>query len=121
MTMTRPFGTRIVAFVVLWLSCTYCMAEKLTIERLFAAPDLSGPTLRSARFSPDGKRVAYLRGKADNKDRLDLWAYDIASSKRALLVDSAVLDPQQQALSAEEAQRRERQRTAALGGILEYE
>jgi dipeptidyl-peptidase-4 len=119
--MTQPFGPRIVAFALSSLICGSCMAEKLTLERLFAAPDISGPSLRAAHFSPDGKRVAYLRGKADDKDRFDLWAYDVATGKHALLVDSAVLDPEQHALSAEEAQRRERQRTAALGGIVEYE
>ena len=48
----------------------------LTIERIFAAPDLSGPRLRDAKFSPDGRYVTYLQGKPDNKDQLDLWAFD---------------------------------------------
>jgi len=101
--------------------CSTATAEKLTIERLFAAPDLSGASLRSPHISPDGRFVAYLRGKDTNKDRLDLWGYDIAHHEHRLLVDSARLEPQQQALSAEEEQRRERQRTAALSGIVEYE
>ena len=96
-------------------------AERLTIERLFAAPDLSGPTLRSPSFSPDGKLVAYLKGRADNKDRYDLWAYDIARRQHRRLIDAAVLAPQESAPTAEEAQRRERQRTAALAGIVEYQ
>jgi len=97
------------------------LAEKLTLERLFAAPDLSGASLRSPHISPDGHFVAYLRGKDSNKDRLDLWAYDIARREHRLLVDSAVLEPHERALSAEEEQRRERQRTSALSGIVEYE
>ena len=97
------------------------MAANLTIERLFSGPDLSGASLRSPRISPDGRFVAYLKGKESNKDRLDLWAYDIAHHEHRLLVDSAVLEPQQRALSAEEESRRERQRTAALSGIVEYE
>ncbi len=96
-------------------------AEKLTIDRFFAAPDLSGPSLKSVKISPDGQRVAYLRGKDDDKDRLDLWSYGIASGKHALLVDSASLEPEPRALSAEETQRRERQRTSSLSGIVEYE
>jgi len=96
-------------------------AEKLTIERLFAAPDLSGASLRSPHISPDGRLIAYLKGKDSNKDRLDLWAYDIARHEHRLLVDSAVLEPHQRALSAEEEQRRERQRTSSLSGIVEYE
>ncbi len=97
------------------------MAEKLTIDRLFSGPDLSGASLRSPRISPDGRFVAYLKGKDTNKDQLDLWGYDIAHHEHHLLVDSAVLEPQQRALSAEEESRRERQRTAALSGIVEYE
>ena len=97
------------------------MAEKLTLSRLFSGPDLTGASLRSPRISPDGRFVAYLKGKDTNKDQLDLWGYDIAHHEHRLLVDSAVLEPQQRALSAEEESRRERQRTAALSGIVEYE
>ncbi|NDE00968.1 MAG: S9 family peptidase, partial [Gammaproteobacteria bacterium] len=63
----------------------------LTVERLFSAPDLSGASLRSPRFSPDGKLVTYLQGKSEAKDRLDIWAFDPASGRNALLVDSAAL------------------------------
>lgn len=107
--------------IILACMCSAATAEKLTIERLFAAPDLSGASLRSPRISPDGRFVAYLRGKDSNKDRLDLWAYDISRREHRLLVDSALLEPQQRALSAEEEQRRERQRTSSLAGIVEYE
>ena len=107
--------------IILLSMTSTALADKLTLERLFAAPDLSGASLRSPRISPDGHFVAYLRGKDNNKDRLDLWAYDIAHHQHRLLVDSAVLEPQERTLSAEEEQRRERQRTAALSGIVEYE
>ena len=80
----------------------------LSVERLFAAPDLSGASLRSPRFSPDGKLVTYLQGKSEAKDRLDIWAYDPASGRNALLVDSAVLAADEGALSPEEEARRER-------------
>ncbi len=93
----------------------------LTIERIFAAPDLSGASLRSPQISPDGHYVAYLRGSDRNKDRLDLWAYDIRAKKHTLLVDSSQLAPQERALSAEEEARRERQRTSSLSGIVEYQ
>ncbi|MCB1597166.1 MAG: S9 family peptidase [Gammaproteobacteria bacterium] len=96
-------------------------AEKLTLERLYAAPDLSGATLRSAQISPDGRLVAYLRGKPGNAGQLDLWAYDIKAGRHRLLVDSAVLESQPAGLSAEESQRRERQRSAAFSGIVEYQ
>jgi dipeptidyl-peptidase 4 len=96
-------------------------AEKLSIERIFAAPDLSGASLRSPQISPDGHLVAYLRGAEHNKDRLDLWAYDLVHRHHRLLVDAARLVPTEHALSTEEEQRRERQRTSSLSGIVEYQ
>jgi dipeptidyl-peptidase-4 len=97
------------------------MAEPLTVARIFAGPDLSGPSLREPKFSPDGRYVTYLQGKEDNKDQLDLWAFDTRSGKARLLVDSRAFAGDNEKLSAEEAARRERQRTASLRGIVEYE
>lgn len=95
-------------------------ADPLTLERIFAAPDLSGPSLRAAQISPDGRYVTWLQGTEDNKDRLDLWAHDIRAGKRLRLVDSTLLGPRDAPLAPEEAQRRERQRSSSLSGILEY-
>ena len=95
-------------------------AKDLTVERLFDAPDLQGPSLRQTRFSPDGKRVSYLRGRDDAPTVYDLWAYDIGAKSHRLLVDSRLLSPAEETLSAEEEARRERQRIAALRGIVEY-
>ena len=39
------------------LAAVPALCEPLTIERIFAAPDLSGTTLRNPRFSPDGRLV----------------------------------------------------------------
>ncbi|MDO8379602.1 MAG: hypothetical protein Q7T09_11510, partial [Phenylobacterium sp.] len=36
-------------------------AEKLTPERVYAAPDLTGPRARGVTLSPDGKLVTYLK------------------------------------------------------------
>jgi dipeptidyl-peptidase 4 len=96
-------------------------AAPLTVERIFGAPDLSGPRLLSPKFSPDGRYVTYLQGKSDNKDQLDLWAFDTRSGKARLLVDSRAVVGDAERLSAEEEARRERQRTASLRGIVEYE
>jgi len=122
MAITTPLAARRVLFVLL-LSLAFhsAGAEMLTIERIFAAPDLSGASLRSPQISPDGHYVAYLRGSDRNKDRLDLWAYDLRAKKHTLLVDSSQLVPQERALSVEEEARRERQRTSSLSGILEYQ
>lgn len=95
-------------------------AAELTIDRLFDAPALAGPIIMGVKVSPDGSRVTYLQGKQEDKDRLDLWEYNIRDAQARVLVDSAVVAPAQDRLSDEELSRRERQRTAALSGILEY-
>jgi dipeptidyl-peptidase-4 len=97
------------------------LSDPLTIARIFAAPDLSGPRLREPKFSPDGHRVTFLQGKADDKDQLDLWEFDARNGKSQLLVDSRAFVGENEKLSAEEAARRERQRTASLRGIVDYE
>jgi dipeptidyl-peptidase-4 len=94
--------------------------QPLTIDRLFDAPSLAGPAILNVKVSPDGTRVTYLKGREDDKDHLDLWAYDVHAGKARLLVDSRTLAPQDPSLSDEERARRERQRTASLSGILEY-
>jgi dipeptidyl-peptidase 4 len=97
-------------------------AEKLTLEALTnGKPLASVPGLNQGKISPDGKRVTFLRGKATLSTQLDLWEYDVASGKSQLLVDSKVLLPGEEVLSDEEKARRERQRTAALSGIVDYQ
>ena len=112
--------------VALALSLLGCMpvmksdAGELTIDRLFDAPALAGPAIVGLRVSPDNARITYLQGKPDDKNRLDLWQYDIATQHSELLVDANALSPPGQAISGEEMSRRERQRTAALSGIQDY-
>jgi dipeptidyl-peptidase 4 len=96
------------------------LAEQLTIERLFDGPSLAGPAAVGLKISPDGSRVTFLQGTPGNKDRLDLWEYSLRDGCARILVDSEALAPGPRSLSDEEQGRRERQRTAALSGILEY-
>src|ERR1700722_326987 len=93
---------------------------ELTIDRLFDTPALAGPSIAGLKISPDGSRVTYLQGKDQDKDCLDLWEYDIREGRANILVDSSALALAERGLSDEELNRRERQRTAALSGILEY-
>jgi len=119
--MHTRLASRWILLVLMTFTMSAARAEKLTIERLFTAPDLSGASLRAPQISPDGRLVAYLKGAERNMDRMDLWAYDIAKGHHRLLVDSSKLVPQEHALSSEEEQRRERQRTSSLSGIVEYQ
>ncbi|MGD8326317.1 MAG: S9 family peptidase [Sphingomonadales bacterium] len=93
--------------------------QNLTIERLFADPDLNGPRPARLTFSPDGQVAAFLKGKEDDAQQLDLWSYDVASGETKLLVDSRALEPADFELSEEEKARRERQRIRSRG-IVEF-
>jgi len=95
-------------------------SEQLTIERIYSSPSLNGQTPKSLRFSPDGTRVTYLQGKADDLHRYDLWEYNLASKENKLLVDSQSLFSGPENLSDEEKARRERQRIYGVG-IMEYQ
>ncbi|KAF1688701.1 S9 family peptidase [Pseudoxanthomonas taiwanensis] len=96
-------------------------ADKLTLEAITGSAPLAGPTLMTPKVSPDGARVTFLRGKDHDRNRLDLWEYDVASGQTRLLVDSDVVLPGDEVLSDEEKARRERQRIAALSGIVDYQ
>ncbi len=103
------------------LMATPVHAEKLTLEAITGSASLSGPSLNNAKISPDGKRVTFLRGKAEAANQLDLWEYNIASGKTQLLVDSKKLIAGEEVLSDEEKARRERQRIAGFSGIVDYQ
>src|SRR5271170_7640841 len=120
MAESRNSGRYLAPALVACAVATAPHAAELTIDRLFDAPALAGPTIVGLKISPDGSRVTYLQGKPDDKDRLDLWEYNIRDGHARLLVDSKTLAPSKEKLSDEELSRRERQRTAALSGILEY-
>lgn len=111
----------IFAMVFAMLTTAPASAEKLTLEALTGDAPLSGPSLMKPKIAPDGSRVAFLRGKDDNRFQLDLWEYDLASGETRLLVDSALVLPGKEVLSDEEKARRERQRIAALSGIVDYQ
>src|SRR3984957_18839695 len=120
MAESRNPGRYLAPAIVACAVATTPQAAELTIDRLFDAPALAGPTIIGLKISPDGSRVTFLQGKPSDKDRLDLWEYNIRDAQARLLVDSDLLAPGRKALSDEERSRRERQRTAALSGILEY-
>ena len=95
--------------------------EALTIERLYASPSLSGPAPRGVKFSPDGKRVTFLKAREAEQERFDLWAFDVATGEAAMLVDSKLLEPEDVTLSEEEKALRERKRIAGSKGIVSYD
>ena len=60
----------------------------LTLSRVFGSPELSGSQPRALRLSPDGTLLTSLRPRADEKERLDLWARDTRTGVERMLVDS---------------------------------
>ena len=95
--------------------------KPLTIERLFSSPSLSGPTPTGVKYSPDGKRVTFLKARADEGNRFDLWQFNVATGEQSLLIDSKLLEPEEVELSEEEKALRERKRIAGRKGIVSYD
>ena len=90
----------------------------LSLSRLFEAPNLSGPTPSLASFSPDGRRIAWLRPADDDHERLDLWVHDLDLGHARCVVDARSLGDER-ALSDVEKARRERLRIFSVG-IVEF-
>lgn len=112
----------LVASLALMIASTsMAHAEKLTLEAITGPLPLSGPTLMKPKVAPDGSQVSFLRGKEADRNQLDLWTYDIASGQTRMLVDSKVVLPGEETLSDAEKARRERQRIAAMTGIVDYQ
>jgi dipeptidyl-peptidase-4 len=114
--MIKPSLTVLATCIAL---STPVMAEKLTPERIFADPALNGPTAKGVALSPDGKRVTYLKAKAEAANVQDLWAADVKGGEPYRLIDSAALSSGAKELSEAEKARRERARVSSRG-IVEY-
>ena len=94
---------------------------QLTLDRVFASPDLAGPQPRALKLSPDGTLVTLLKPRADEKERLDLWAIDTRTGAERMLVDSKKTGSGA-ALSEAEKMQRERDRSVAGStGITGYD
>nr|WP_239019799.1 DPP IV N-terminal domain-containing protein [Sphingomonas suaedae] len=92
----------------------------LTLERVFASPDLAGVAPRALKLSPDGKFVTLLRNRPDDNQRYDLWAMDTATGEWRMLVDSLKLGTGAELSEAEKMQR-ERARIGGSKGIVAYD
>jgi len=95
-------------------------APELTFERVFASPSLDGPAPRQPKFSPDGRYLTLLRNREGDRERYDLWGFDIETREWRMLVDSEALGTGR-ALSEDEKMQRERARVGNLTGIISYQ
>ena len=64
-------------------------SKSLTIERIYGAPSLSGRTTPGIEWSPDSKRISYLR--RDNGS-VEMWTMDAATGERKVFVKGSVLE-----------------------------
>ena len=92
----------------------------LTFERVFASPALDGATPREAKLSPDGRYLAVLRAREDERERHDLWVFERETGDWRMLVDSEALGSGR-ALSEDERMQRERARIGDFVGIVSYQ
>ncbi|WP_303760594.1 S9 family peptidase [Sphingobium yanoikuyae] len=106
---------------LLLLPVTAQAQEKLTLERVFASPDLAGPQPRALKLSPDGKLVTLLKPRADEKERLDLWAIDTATGTERMLVDSKKTGSGAELSEVEKMQRERDRSVAGSTGITSYD
>lgn len=93
---------------------------ELTLGRVFGSPDLSGSQPRGLRLSPDGTLLTSLRPRADERERLDLWARDTRTGEERMLVDSKKVGSGAELSEAEKMQR-ERARIGGSKGIVAYD
>nr|WP_240313488.1 DPP IV N-terminal domain-containing protein [Sphingomonas carotinifaciens] len=93
---------------------------ELTLGRVFGSPDLSGSQPRGLRLSPDGTLLTFLRPRADERERLDLWARDTRTGAERMLVDSKAVGTGAELSEAEKMQR-ERARIGGSKGIVTYD
>ncbi|WP_267393196.1 MULTISPECIES: S9 family peptidase [unclassified Sphingomonas] len=92
----------------------------LTLARVFGSPDLSGSQPRALKLSPDGRMLTFLRPRADEKERSDLWARDTSTGAERMLLDSKKVGSGAELSEAEKMQR-ERARIGGSKGIVAYE
>src|SRR5258708_16527146 len=112
MTDSRNSGRYLAPALVACAVATGASAAELTIDRLFDAPPLAGPTIVGLKISPDGLRVTYLKGKADDKDPLDLGEYNIHNRQTPPFVASKAPSPKHEKHSDEQTRQRARATTA---------
>lgn len=93
----------------------------LTLDRVFASPDLAGSQPQALRLSPDGSLLTLVRNRADERTRFDLWAIDTRTGVERMLVDSRKIGSGAALTEAEKMQReRDRSKTGKTG-VLDYD
>jgi dipeptidyl-peptidase-4 len=66
-------------------------ARKLSIEAIFAEPGLTGAAPSQFQWSTDGKLLTYILPRGGEDEARDLWAFDLASGEKRILVSDEQL------------------------------
>ena len=88
--------------------------SRLTVERLFDSPSLSGTLPSNVRFSPNGAFVTYLANAPEDRNRTDLYAYNVATHETQRWIDASRIRAGGEATAAEKAEM-ERRRVFSTG------
>jgi dipeptidyl-peptidase-4 len=60
---------------------------QLSVARIYSPPSLSGSLTQGIAYTPDGKKLSFFDRKGAGKDAVtELWAIDIATGQRSLLI-----------------------------------
>lgn len=102
-------------------AATAAQPGTLTLERVFASPDLSGAQPQSLRLSPDGTLLTSVKNRADDRTRFDLWALDTRTGAERMLVDSKKLGSGAELFEAAKMQRERDRSLTGKTGIVQYE
>lgn len=58
--------------------------RKLTVDRIYDEPNLSGVSITNIGWSPDGKTLSYVRATETTRE---IWGFDVAAGEGCLLFD----------------------------------
>jgi dipeptidyl-peptidase-4 len=94
--------------------------QVLTPSRVFASPDLNGPSARGVKLAPDGSAVTYLKVSTTNLQQTDLWIAEVGGGDPRMLIDGAALTSKDHVLSEAEKSRRERE-GIQTHGVVDYD
>lgn len=115
--MRKSSRKMIVLSVMLTLLATAANAEKLTVERAFAAPGLSGEDVQGLQLSPDGRSIAFLRPAGKDGKATALWIMPAKGGKTRRLLDSRTLSVAPVAMTEQLMKFLERRHLTAGAGL----
>jgi len=74
-------------------SATAASSGLLTVDRIYGQPSLSGRLTRAVAWTPDNKKLSYFETAGSGKsEHTSLWAIDLSSSERTMLIAADKLE-----------------------------